>query len=70
MPLPGTAIVLISTSRTALSRQGQALHGIRRPVGGLRHTRKQKDARAKILQRAALWDMLAKKKPREAAGLV
>jgi hypothetical protein len=34
-----------------LDRRCTALHGIARPVGGLRHTRKQNDA--KILQRAA-----------------
>jgi hypothetical protein len=39
-------------------------------VGGLRHTRKQKKgARARILQRAMFWNIRAKKKPGDAAGL-
>ena len=39
------AIALIPTSYTALSRQGQALHDVECPVGGPRHTRKQKAER-------------------------
>lgn len=45
-----------------LDRPCTALHGIARPVGGLRHTRKQKDA--KTLRRAALRNIRAKKAPR------
>jgi len=44
-----------------LDRPCTALHGIARPVGGLRHTRKQKDA--KTLRRAALRNIGAKKAP-------
>src|ERR1700675_1983337 len=68
-PDHSSATVLISTSRTALNHRCAALHGIAPPVGGLRHTRKQKSARAEFLQRATFRNIRAKKKPRDAAGL-
>jgi hypothetical protein len=61
-------MVLISTSRTALNHRCAALHGIAPPVGGLRHTRKQKSARARI-PTVVLWNIRAKPRLRSLAPL-